>query len=200
MIAIALVSWDEFHNALTSSGYGMPHQDQYNAFANRLGTGDIHNKVEAAMFLAQIIWESGGLKYKRELICVQSGCPGRYDSSVGVKGKNYYGRGYIQLTHSYNYKAASLSLYHDLRLINDPDMVANNEDAAWATSFWFWKTNVHNQGGVQQHHFGAATKAVNGMECANGGWPAAHSRFEIYKKVLKAFHINEAPNEHGCWN
>jgi len=98
------------------------------------------------MFLSQILWESGGLRYKRELICVKSGCPGVYDHSVGVKGQEYYGRGYIQLTHSYNYKAASLALFNDLRLINDPDMVANNEDVAWATAAWFWKViaTVHS--------------------------------------------------------
>ena len=162
-------------------------------------SGNINNKEEAAMFLAEILWESGGLRYKRELICVKTGCPGVYDSSVGVKGKNYYGRGYIQLTHSYNYKAASLDLYHDLRLINDPDIVANSEDAAWGTAFWFWKTNVHSRAGVQQHKFGDATRAINGMECT-GNMQAAHKRFDIYKKVHAAFHLNNAVNEHGCYN
>lgn len=194
----ALVSWQEFSSAVTSSGYPQPRQDQYNAFANRLSTGLISNKVEAAMFLSQILWESGGLRYKRELICIKTGCPGVYDHSVGAPGKNYYGRGYIQLTHSYNYKAASLDLYHDLRLITNPDMVADNEDCAWATAFWFWKINVHNRAGVQQHHFGDATRAINGMECS--GMPAARKRFQIYQHVMRAFHINEAPNEHGCYN
>ncbi|XP_017492178.1 PREDICTED: endochitinase At2g43620-like [Rhagoletis zephyria] len=150
------------------------------------------------MFLAQILWESGGLRYKRELICVKTGCPGVYDHSVGVPGKNYYGRGYIQLTHSYNYKAASLDLYHDLRLINDPDLVARDEDAAWGTAFWFWKVHVHNRAGVRAHHFGDATRAINGMECT-GRMPAAHKRFDIYRKVLVAFHIHEGANGSGCW-
>ena len=69
---------------------------------------------------------------------------------TGKPGKNYYGRGYIQLTHSYNYKAASLDLYHDLRLIDNPDLVATSEDAAWGTAFWFWKVHVHNRAGVKQ--------------------------------------------------
>ena len=107
---LALVSWEEFTHAITSSGYPAPKRNQYDAFIHRLPAGQINNKVEAAMFLAQILWESGGLRYKRELICIKTGCPGVYDHSVGVPGKNYYGRGYIQLTHSYNYKAASLDL------------------------------------------------------------------------------------------
>ncbi|KAJ6223456.1 hypothetical protein RDWZM_002001 [Blomia tropicalis] len=195
----ALVSWDEFLHAITSNGYPTPRRDQYNAFVHRLPTGSINNKVEAAMFLAQILWESGGLRYKRELICIKTGCPGVYDSSVGIPGKNYYGRGYIQLTHSYNYKAASLALYNDLRLIQNPEIVADNEDAAWATAFWFWKVNVHNRGGVKAHAFGDATRAINGMECTRN-LPAAHSRFNIYRKVLQSFHIGQQPNEHGCYN
>jgi predicted chitinase len=198
-VQAALVTFDEFSNAVRTSGYPQPKQEQYNAFSNRLPSGEISNKVEAAMFLSQILWESGGLRYKSELICQKTGCPGVYDSSVGVPGKNYYGRGYIQLTHSYNYKAASLDLFHDLRLINDPDMVANNEDVAWATAAWFWKVQVHSRQGVKDHHFGDATRAVNGMECT-GNMPAAHSRWEIYKHVMAAFHNSEQPNEHGCYN
>ena len=151
------------------------------------------------MFLAEILWESGGLRYKRELACIKTGCPGRYDNSVGDKGKNYYGRGYIQLTHSYNYKAASLALYNDLRLIHNPDLVATDEDAAWGVSFWYWAKFVHSQPGIQRGEFGWATRAINGGECTHN-MAAAHKRFAIYKKVLVAFHIHEQAKEHGCYN
>ena len=83
------------------------------------------------MFLSQVLWESGGLRHKRELACIETGCPGKYDSSEGVPGKNYYGRGYIQLTHSYNYKPASMAIYGDDRLITNPDLVADDEDCSW---------------------------------------------------------------------
>ncbi len=50
------------------------------------------------MFLAQIIHESGGLKHKRELACINTGCPNHYHiTGPGIQGKRYYGRGYIQL-------------------------------------------------------------------------------------------------------
>jgi len=190
---------DEFRAAVTANGYGVPRQDQYNAFIKRMPNGGITTKQEASIFLAQILWESGGLKYKRELQCVKTGCPGKYDSSVGIPGKNYYGRGYIQLTHSYNYKAASLALYGDDRLIKNPDLVADDEDAAWGTAFWFWKTNVHSKAGIAQGHFGVATRAVNGGECT-GNLPAAHSRFAIYKKILAAIKLNTPAIETGCYN
>ena len=46
------------------------------------------------------------------------------------------GRGYIMLTGSANYKAASEALYNDDRLLNNPALVASSEDYAWQTSFW----------------------------------------------------------------
>lgn len=96
---VGLVFWEEFSGAVTSTGFPAPSHDQHTAFVHRLPTGLItRDKVEAAMFLAQIILESGGLQYKRELACIQTVCPGVYDSSVGAPGQNYYGRGYIQLT------------------------------------------------------------------------------------------------------
>jgi chitinase len=50
------------------------------------------------MFLAQILHESGGLRYKRELACINTGCPNDYQiTGPGIPGKRYYGRGYIQL-------------------------------------------------------------------------------------------------------
>ena len=36
---------------------------------------------ELAMFLAQIIWESGGLRYNQEIDCISGGCPGHYETS-----------------------------------------------------------------------------------------------------------------------
>ena len=51
------------------------------------------------MFLAQILWESDGLRAKREYACLATGCPGQYlDTNYPYyPGQNYYGRGYIQL-------------------------------------------------------------------------------------------------------
>lgn len=95
-----------------------------------------------------------------------------FDSTgLGMENKNYYGRGYIQLSWDYNYKAASIFLFGDEKLIENPDIgknefsyqkkllfdsikskffkkiissfsVASNDDVAWSTAFWFWKKNV----------------------------------------------------------
>ncbi len=58
----------EFVNAVTSNGYSAPSDTQYNGFATGLksGHGKFGNKTEAAMFLAHVIHETGGLQKKTE--------------------------------------------------------------------------------------------------------------------------------------
>jgi chitinase len=58
--------------------------------------GGITTKREAAMFLAQILWESDGLRATSEYACAATGCPGEYGTSQYPE-ESYYGRGYIQL-------------------------------------------------------------------------------------------------------
>ncbi|RWR98601.1 hypothetical protein B4U79_11576, partial [Dinothrombium tinctorium] len=111
-------------------------------------------------------------------------CPGVYDSSVGVAGKNYYGRDYIQLTHSYNYQ-----------------LVADDERVAWATAFWYCRTRVRNQPNVLRFWFGATTNAISGgLECRGPNQHIARKRFEVYKRVLRACNIHATPIERGCYN
>src|SRR2546428_339135 len=95
-----------------------------------------------------------GLRAKAEYCSRTNSCP-HYDTRGGVAGKQYYGRGYIQLTHAYNYAAASKALYGDDRLVKNPDLV-KNEEVAWRVSFWYWKNRVHPY--VQDGHFDKATK------------------------------------------
>ena len=98
--------------------------------------GNIKTKIESAMFLAQILWESGGLNHTKELKCIVDECPGEYLTPNDYSGKRYYGRGYIQLTWYANYKAASQFLFKDDRLVKNPECVAEQADLAWQTSFW----------------------------------------------------------------
>lgn len=135
-----LLTFDEFTKAITSNGYKPPTQDQYKAFMQGLPKGLISTKEEAAMALAQFLHESKGLTKKKEIQCKDTGCPGQYRvPGCDKPGKDYYGRGYIQLTWCYNYKAASQELYGDESLVNDPDKVARDENVAWDTAFWYWK-------------------------------------------------------------
>ena len=39
------------------------------------------------------------------------------------------------------------------------------------------------------------------LECDNGpNVKKARVRFDLYKKILVAFNVDETPNEHGCYN
>lgn len=195
-----IVSFDMFKKAVTSTNnYPTPSQAQYDSFIKYHGSaGGISTKRELAMFLAEIIWESGGLQYKAELACKDTKCPNEYRSNGDDPNKFYYGRGYIQLSWSYNYKAASEALFKDDRLVTNPDQVATNENIAWQTAFWFWKAKVRTDSGVQKGQFGSATNKINGgIEC-NPCRGNCSKRNDIYANVLKAFGINEAPNFAGC--
>jgi hypothetical protein len=77
-----LVSYDEYIKALVSNAYQIPLNslDKYNSMIKNAGSaGGITTKRELAMFFAQILVESAGLKYVREVQCEITGCPGQYE-------------------------------------------------------------------------------------------------------------------------
>ena len=194
-------AWTNGKQFLPDPNIPAPNTDQYNAFINNASSkGGITTKTELAMFLAEIMWESGGLYYKAELACKTNNCAGSYQDSTGIPGKYYYGRGYIQLTWGANYKAASTALYGDDRILQNPDQVATDENSAWGVSFWFWKTNV-KPALKNTFNFGLATNAINGaLECKGSATDKAKKRFQIYTAILKVFEPSATPIETGCYN
>ncbi len=136
------------------------------------------------------------MRYKREIRCEHNGCPGEYRSDGDRSGVYYYGRGYIQLTWSYNYKGASLALFGDYRLVSDPDLVAESDDYSWAVSFWFWKERVSHY--VQGGQFGASINKVNGGYECGPCRNACTKRIAYYTTILPIFGVNERPNTSGC--
>ncbi|KAJ1908723.1 hypothetical protein IWQ60_011562, partial [Tieghemiomyces parasiticus] len=186
----------EIQKAVTDSGYPEPSSEVCQAFIDQWSKGDISSAQEAAMLIAELIWESGGFQYVSEIACSDGkSCAGSYATpGTDVSGKSYYGRGYIQLSWADNYKAASEDLFGDDRLLTDPDQVATDVKTAVAVSLWYWKARVHNAPGVSEGKFGAATKAINGgLECGTGS-PTPAKRFAIYEKVLKAFNVQATPD------
>ncbi|CAF1459577.1 unnamed protein product [Rotaria magnacalcarata] len=134
----SLISYSDFKKSLINCGFNLPlhKREKYNGLVGALPKAKITTKDELAMFLANIYHESGGLHYTTET--------NPRDDYEG--GRNYCGRGYIQLTHKSNYKAASYDLYDDDRLVRRPNLVSEDEDVAWATTAWFWRKNVHQSG------------------------------------------------------
>ena len=190
------ISEGTFNFAVTANNYPNPKSAQYTAFIAGIKKSGITSKRELAMFLSQILHESKGLTTLSELACA-NGCPLRYD---WLNGHQFFGRGYIQLTWSDNYRAASKALYGDENvLLNNPESVATDQNRAWDVSFWYWKANVHNAPGVQDGQFGSSTKAINGnLECSAPQHIEALARFAIYQKVFTIFDICGTPNPAGC--
>ncbi|MEO3978583.1 chitinase [Streptomyces sp. CAU 1734] len=171
----------------------------YPAFAK---TGsDTVKKQEAAAFLANVHHETGGLVHIVEQntanyshYCDRSqsyGCPAGQSA--------YYGRGPIQLSWNFNYKAAGDALGIDL--LRDPYKVQNDPAVAMKTGLWYW--NTQNGPGTMTGHaamtngsgFGHTIRAINGsLEC-NGGNPAqVQSRVNKYTQFTQLLGVPTGAN------
>lgn len=144
------------------------------------------------MFLANSIWETGGLQYMKEIACSNGSC--QY-------GK-YYGRGFIQLTWDYNYREASKDIYGDDSLYNNPDMAATPE-GAWRTALWFWNKKVapvlKQNNAVETYKLGYSIKVINGgLECPAN--QKAQNRMAIFNEILAQWNIdkNKPGKMEGC--
>ena len=162
----------------------------YPGFAN---TGsDTIKKQEAAAFLANVNHETGGLVYIVEQntanyphYCDTSqsyGCP------AGTAA--YYGRGPIQLSWNFNYKAAGDSLGIDL--LHNPNLVQTDSAVAWKTGLWYWNTQsgpgtmTPHDAMVNSRGFGETIRSINGSIECNGGNPAqVQSRVDAYNRFVQ---------------
>ncbi|GAA0144541.1 hypothetical protein LIER_04962 [Lithospermum erythrorhizon] len=118
-------------------------------------TGDITiRKREIAAFLAQTSHETtGGWAAAPDgpyawgyCFIKEQGASGSFCTSNQwpcPAGKQFYGRGPIQLTHNYNYGQAGNAIGADL--INNPDLVATNAVISFKTAIWFWMTPQSNK-------------------------------------------------------
>lgn len=136
------------------------------ALISALGLAGATTVTRAAAMLAQIAWECAQL---RILIEPESEGTAKYDG-----GSNFRGRGFIQLTHRYNYRAAGEAL--SLPLESTPDLAAHLDVAARVTA-WYWTTHHLNEL-VDAREFRAVTEKINGR--ATDGPPSYHERRERY--------------------
>ncbi|WP_343950671.1 glycoside hydrolase family 19 protein [Nonomuraea longicatena] len=171
----------------------------YPAFAK---TGsDTIRKQEAAAFLANVNHETGGLVHIVEQntanyphYCDRTqpyGCPAGQAA--------YYGRGPIQLSWNFNYKAAGDAL--GLNLLQDPWRVERESAVAWKTAIWYWMTQngpgtmTPHSAMVNSRGFGETIRSINGaLEC-NGGNPAqVQSRVNAYQRFTGLLGVTPGGN------
>jgi len=129
------------------------------------------DKREVAAFFANVARETGELDYIEQIV---------------KSPPTYFGRGPLQLTWDYNYRAAGDFLGIDL--VSDPDRVARDGVVTWQTALWFW---MHADGAgkgtcngaiIQGRGFGQTINVINGgLECPSSGNSAAQERISYFK-------------------
>ncbi|WP_372441046.1 glycoside hydrolase family 19 protein [Actinacidiphila acididurans] len=162
---------------------------------------DTVKKQEAAAFLANVSHETGGLVYIVEQntanyshYCDWSqpyGCPAGQSA--------YYGRGPIQLSWNFNYKAAGDSLGIDL--LDNPNLVQTDAAVAWKTGLWYWNTQT-GPGTMTSHNamvngagFGETIRSINGSIECNGGNPAeVQDRVNAYQNFTSILGVPAGNN------
>ena len=159
----------------------------YPGFAN---TGsDATKKQEAAAFLANVSHETGGLVYIVEQNTANYPTYCNWNEPYGCPAGQaaYYGRGPLQLSWNFNYKAAGDALGIDL--LNNPWLVQNDSAVAWKTALWYWNTQS-GPGSMTPHNamvngagFGQTIRSINGSVECDGKSPAqVQSRVDAYQR------------------
>jgi putative chitinase len=123
----------------------------------------ITSQARAQMFLAQVLHESGGLRFFEEIwgpTAAQRGYEGRHDlgNTQAGDGKRFKGRGPIQLTGRGNYRSFGPKLGLDLE--QHPEM-ASQHAIGWRIAGLYWKSHGCNEL-ADQGDFTAVTRKING--------------------------------------
>ncbi len=123
----------------------------------------ITNPLEVAHFLAQVLHETGGLKWLEEIwgpTPTQERYEGRADLGNVLPGDGYLyrGRGLIHLTGRHNYGRAGQAL--GLPLVEQPDLAARPEHAA-RIACWYWNSRALGWSALRDD-LEAVTRGVNG--------------------------------------
>ena len=124
---------------------------------------EINTPARQAMFLAQCLHESGGFRFTKE-IWGPTLWQVKYEGHKGLgntkpgDGKNFLGRGLIQVTGRANYTAFSRWIQDPLVLIN-PSLLEHKY--AVASAIWFWTVHDLNRY-ADADNLEGCTKRVNG--------------------------------------
>lgn len=136
----------------------------------------INTPLRQAAFIAQLAHESGSFRYVCEL---SSGTAyeGRADlgNTQPGDGARFKGRGLIQITGRANYRACSVVLYGDERLLDHPELLEQPMDACRSAT-WFWNSRNLNPL-ADAGSFRAITRAIN------GGFNGLAERQGFYEKA-----------------
>ncbi len=113
-----------------------------------------------------------------------------------ISNKQYYGRGWFQLSYPCNYWNAGQAL--NLDLLSNPDLVVQSDRIAVATAIWYYKTTGMNEP-ASQGDFANTTHILNKYECnGNPGQHMQKDRVNTYQHIRQCFGLPEATNNLYC--
>jgi len=174
----------------------LPHLNKY------LPQYGIDTPIEVASFLSQVLHESGGFKYLREIWGptpqqnkyerdfsqpwpgakgTRNRLPTMLGNSEKGDGKKFMGRGPIQITGRLNYTGMSKAMFGDNRLLETPDILATPEFGVQsACIYWKWRSLDKFD---DDDEIKAETLRVNG---GYNGLADRQHYFDLAKKILGA--------------
>lgn len=143
---------------------------------------EINTRNRMAAFMAQILHESGMLRYTKEIwrpSAAQVRYEGRKDlgNTEPGDGKRFMGRGLIQTTGRNNYKNTGDALGVDL--LSNPEMLETTVLAARSAG-WFWKNRGLNEL-ADSGKFETITRRING---GINGLEDRERLFDIARRVF----------------
>ena len=96
-----------------------------------------------------------------------------------------------------NYYGAGQAI--GLDLLNNPDLVAQQQDVAVKTAVWFFQAN-NMVDPARRGDFAATTRIINGaVECNGGaGFANQQTRVATYKRVRQCFGLGEPSINPTC--
>ena len=158
----------------------LPHLNKY------LPIYGIDTPVEVASFLSQVLHESGGFKWMREIwgpTSAQARYEGRRDLGNIYKGdgKKFMGRGPIQITGRANYTRMSKDMFGDNRLLHNPEILATPEYGIISSCiYWKWRNMdaIDDDLSIEEE-----TKKVN------GGYNGLDDRQKYFNRALKVLTV-----------
>ncbi|CAI0471892.1 unnamed protein product [Linum tenue] len=136
------------------------------------------SKREIAAFFAHVSHETGGTY-----------CDSSAVANPCAPGRQYYGRGPLQLSWNYNYgECGKANGFDGLR---NPDIVARDPVVTWKSALWFWSTSVRP---TERKGFGETIHKINGMECNHGNTDEVEDRVRYYREYCKQLGVSPGNN------
>lgn len=146
----------------------------------------IDTPLRQAMFLAHLAHESGELRYQEEIASGEAYDTGELARRLGNTpeadgdGQKYKGHGPIQITGHENHRLCSIALFGDLRLLDDPTILATDVTSGARSAAWFWKWKGLNAYADRKDILGSTKKI-------NGGTNGIKERTMYYVRAIRVY-------------